>query len=101
MGINVTPGRRALVDRAEAPVDMVVDHADVLHERVHARGPDEAVPLRLQLPGERLRLRRDRGQVSYGQGCTLAGHLVGLRQRNEVGDANIIARALSTVAWIL
>ena len=48
----------AVIARAEAPVDVVVDHADVLHERVHARRADEAVPLRLQLLGELLRLWR-------------------------------------------
>jgi len=40
---------------------VVVDDADVLHERVHARGPDEAVPLRLQLLRERPSLRCGRG----------------------------------------
>src|SRR5712692_2822220 len=40
---------RAVVGRSEAPMDVVVDHADVLHERVHTGGPDEAVPLRFQL----------------------------------------------------
>ena len=49
--------RDQLIGRAEAAMDVVVDHADVLHERVHARRPDEAVPLRLQLLRERLRLR--------------------------------------------
>jgi NAD-binding of NADP-dependent 3-hydroxyisobutyrate dehydrogenase len=46
-----------VVSRAEAPMDVVVDHADVLHERVDTRRPHEAVPLRLQLLRERLRLR--------------------------------------------
>lgn len=41
-----------VVGCAEAAVKMVVDHADILHERVHARRTYEAVPLRLQLPGE-------------------------------------------------
>src|SRR3954449_12727415 len=49
-------GRGGVVGRAEAPMDVVVDHADVLHERVDARRPHEAVPLRLQLLRERLRL---------------------------------------------
>ena len=34
-----------VVGRAKAAVEVVVDHADVLHERVHARRPHEAVPL--------------------------------------------------------
>src|SRR5262249_41948005 len=72
------PGRGAVVDPAEAPLDVVVDHAYVLHERLHARGPDEAVPLRLQLLGERFRLRRRLGQVGDGPGCPLAGDLVGM-----------------------
>src|SRR5258708_39175907 len=42
---------------AEASVDVVVDHADVLHERVHAGWADESVSLRLELAGERFRLR--------------------------------------------
>jgi hypothetical protein len=34
-------GRRlAMVGRSEAPVDVIVDYADVLHERVNARGAD-------------------------------------------------------------
>jgi hypothetical protein len=51
------PGRNGVVDRAEAPVKVVVGEADVLHECVHTRRPHEAVPLRLQLLRERLRLR--------------------------------------------
>src|SRR5260370_357991 len=47
----------AVVGRAEASMDVVVDHADVLHERVHAGWADEAIPLRLQLFRERFRLR--------------------------------------------
>jgi hypothetical protein len=50
-------GRGGVVGRAEAPMDVVVDDADVLHERVHTRRAHEAVPLRLQLLRERLRLR--------------------------------------------
>ena len=34
-----------VVGGSEATVDVVVDHADVLHEGVHARGPHEAVSL--------------------------------------------------------
>jgi hypothetical protein len=52
-----------VVDRAETAVDVVVDHADVLHERVHARRSDKAVPLRFQLLRERLSLRGRRGEV--------------------------------------
>lgn len=40
-----------VVDRSEAPMNVVVDDPDVLHECIHARGPNEAVPLRLQLHG--------------------------------------------------
>src|SRR6185295_9944361 len=36
----------AVVGGPEASMDMIVDHADVLHERVHARRADEAIPLR-------------------------------------------------------
>src|SRR5882672_8790607 len=43
---STAPAAVGLGGRAEAPVDVVVDHAHVLHERVHARGPHEAVPLR-------------------------------------------------------
>src|SRR5258706_14404727 len=32
---------RPVVGRPETPMDVVVDHADVLHERVHAGGADE------------------------------------------------------------
>jgi Na+/H+ antiporter NhaA len=52
-----------VVDGAETAVDVVVDHADVLHERVHARRSDKAVPLRFQLLRERLSLRGRRGEV--------------------------------------
>jgi hypothetical protein len=48
---SAAPGCGAVVGRAEASLDVVVDHADVLHERVHARWADEAAPLRLQLLG--------------------------------------------------
>lgn len=51
------PPPRSVVGRPKAAMDVVVDHADVLHECVHTRRPDEAVPLRLQLLRERLRLR--------------------------------------------
>src|SRR6202035_2615123 len=65
---------------SEAAVNVVVDHADVLHERVHTRGPDKAVPLRLQLLGERLRLRCRGGEVRERTRRTLGGALVGSRQ---------------------
>jgi hypothetical protein len=47
---------------------LVVDHADVLHQRVHARRPDEAAPLRLQLLRERFRPSRtdDSHRVIHG-----------------------------------
>ena len=64
-------------------MDVVVDHADVLHERVHARRADEAVPLRLQLLRERLRLRGRGGEVGEGPRCPLARDLVGLRERRR------------------
>ena len=41
-----------IVGCAEASVDVVVDHADILHERVHAGRADKAVSLRFELPGE-------------------------------------------------
>ena len=45
-GRSVLPATAAsIVGGSEAAVDVVVDHADVLHERVDARGPDEAVSL--------------------------------------------------------
>ena len=62
-------------------MDVVVDYADVLHEGIHTRGPDEAVPLRLQLLGERFGLRRRRGEARERLRCTLAGGLVGLGER--------------------
>ena len=40
---SAVPGWVAVVGRAEASMDVVVDHADVLHERIHARWADEAV----------------------------------------------------------
>jgi hypothetical protein len=58
---SAAPGLGEVVGRAEAPVDVVVDGADVLHECVHAGGSDEAVPLRFQLFGEGRRLRRRGG----------------------------------------
>ena len=80
---SADPGRGGVVGRAEASMDVVVDYADVLHERVHTRAPHEAVPLRLQLLCERLRLRGRLGQVGDGRRCPLAGDLVGLRERHE------------------
>jgi hypothetical protein len=50
-----------VVGRPKAAMEVVVDHTDVLHERVHARRPHEAIPLRLQLLRELPRLRRRRG----------------------------------------
>src|ERR1700730_17887017 len=69
---------RAGVGCSEAPMDVVVDHADVLHEGVHTRGPDEAVPLRFQLLGERFGVRRRRGEVRERPRCTRAGAFIGL-----------------------
>src|SRR6266487_1425641 len=80
---SVASGRAGVVGRAEASMDVVVDHADVLHERVHARGPHEAVPLRRQLLRERRRLRGRLGQIREGPRCPLAGDLAGLRERHE------------------
>ena len=37
--------RLRVVAGSKAAVDVVVDHADVLHERIHARGPHEPVSL--------------------------------------------------------
>jgi hypothetical protein len=52
-------------------MDLVVYHADVLHERVHSRGPHEAVSLRFQLLRERLRLRVDVGSSATDRGARL------------------------------
>src|SRR5205807_2650327 len=41
-----TSARSPGSDRAEAAVHVVVDDADVLHERVHTGGADEAISLR-------------------------------------------------------
>src|SRR5262249_39532203 len=90
-----------VVGGSEAAVDVVVDHADVLHEGEHARRPDEAVSLRLQLLCERLRLRRRRGEVCDRPRRTLTRALVEPREAARLGDADLIARAFSTVAWIL
>jgi hypothetical protein len=48
-------------------MDVVVDQADILHERVNTGGLNEAVRLRLQLLGERLRLRSRVGQAGRGR----------------------------------
>src|SRR6266568_7177688 len=80
---STASGRGGVVGRAEAPMEVVVNHADVLHERVDTRGPHEAVSLRLQLLRERLRLRYRLGQIGNGRRCLLAGNLAGLRERNE------------------
>jgi hypothetical protein len=48
---------RGVVGCTQAAVEVVVDDANVLHERVHGGRSHEAVPLRLQLPGGLLRLR--------------------------------------------
>src|SRR5438093_3458043 len=36
---SAAAGRGGVVGRAETPMDVVVDRADVLHERVHTRPP--------------------------------------------------------------
>ena len=46
-----------VIGGSEATVNVVVDDADVLHERVHTRGSHESVSLRLQLLRKSLRLR--------------------------------------------
>src|SRR6266566_3666080 len=68
---SAAAGHGGVVGRAEAAMEVVVDHADVLHERVHARGPHEAVPLRLQLLRERLRLRGRLGRSATERGARL------------------------------
>jgi hypothetical protein len=52
-----------IVGCAEASVDVVVDHADILHERVHAGRANKAVSLRFELPGEGFCLRGGLGDV--------------------------------------
>ena len=64
-------------------MDVVIDHANVLHERVHARRSHEAVPLRLQLLGERVRLRCRRGELCDGPRRTQSCALVAPRERRE------------------
>src|SRR5207253_4145190 len=72
-----------VVSRSETPMDVVIDHADVLHEGVHTRGPHEVVSLRLQLFGECFRLRRRLGEIRERSRRTLVGWaLVGLRERS-------------------
>src|SRR4029077_9298684 len=73
-------GRLAMAGRSEAPSDVVIDHANVLHERVHARGAHEAVSLSFQLPGKRLRLWCRRGDLGNGSRHTFARSLIGLRE---------------------
>src|SRR5262249_32593770 len=65
------PGRGAVVDPAEAPVDVVVDHADVLHERLHARGPDEAVPLNFNCLASASACGVDLGRSATDRGARL------------------------------
>ena len=74
-----------LARRQEAALDVVVDHADVLHERVNAGGADKVVSLRLELLGEGLRLRCGGGDVGDGPRCVCARRLVGFRQRRQAG----------------
>jgi len=73
----------AVVGGSEAAADVVIDDADVLHECIHARRPDEAVSLRLQLLGECVRLWCRRGEVCEGPWRTPTGALVGPRQRGK------------------
>src|SRR5205085_10930555 len=69
--------------RSEAHMAVVVHHTYVLHERVHTRGPDEAVPLRLQLLGERVGLWRRLREVRDGPWRTLAGGLIRFGERDK------------------
>src|SRR5712672_2942683 len=50
------PGR-PVVDRSKAPPYVIVHDAYVLHEGIDARRAHESVALRLELLGERLRLK--------------------------------------------
>jgi hypothetical protein len=92
------PGRVRLdvVLGAEA----AIDHAVVLRERVHARGPDEAVSLRLQLLGEGIGLGCRGGQVRQRPWRSLAGALVRPRERRKARRGGSHRGAFSTVAWI-
>jgi hypothetical protein len=50
-----------MAGHSETPSDMVVDRANVLHERIHARRADEVISLGLWLFGQRLRQARRGG----------------------------------------
>jgi hypothetical protein len=54
-------------------MDVVVDDADVLHERIDACRSHEAVPVRLQLLRERLGLQGDVGMAASDRGARLRG----------------------------
>jgi hypothetical protein len=80
------PGRSlAVAGCSEASSDVVVDRANVLHERVHARGAHEAISLSFQLLGKRLRLWCGRGDVGDGSRRGFARSLVGLCERRQAG----------------
>src|ERR1700759_3645321 len=68
---------------AEAATDVVVDHTDILHERVHAGGPDESEALRFELLGEGLRLRCRRWKFGNRSRCSLTVVFVRLRECHE------------------
>jgi hypothetical protein len=76
-------------------VEVVVDHADVLHERVHAGRSHEAYPCDFNCLANAsacgVDLARDRGARSLLISRDFASAA-------RSGDADIIARALSTAA---
>ena len=80
-------------------MDVVVYHADVLHERVHT-GPHEAVSLWLQLLGERLRLRCRRGEVSKGPRRTLtcAATRATLKPWKALGNASRLPNTIDQLS---
>jgi chloramphenicol 3-O-phosphotransferase len=56
------PGRGlVMAGRSETPSDVIVDHASVLHERVHTRGAHEAISLSFSR-------ERSRGDRRIGEG---------------------------------
>src|SRR6201989_1202719 len=88
---------------AKAAVDVVIDDADVLHERVDARRSDEAVALRLELLGECLGLRGGLRDVGEGWWRRRRSGLVGRRQLREARRgrdhrASVVDRGLDLAA---
>src|SRR6266536_5690907 len=96
---SAASGRAGVVGRAEASMDVVVDHAEVLHERVHTRGPTKRYPCDFNCCANVSACGVDLGRSERDRGARSRVISQDFASATRLGDADSIARALSAVAW--